>query len=153
MATYTYVKHIDQNTLTQEMQLAGISSWISSMDVNGNILTVNTYRDLSQGEVNRIYQVVMDHNQKVPGITRTIQDAMDFGRSIIIEVGVENIVLGYNPIQIVQILTKFAGAKAALEAGSLYTAIAIMEATPPDALVPKARIEKYVNKIKAYLGV
>lgn len=156
MSTYTYIKSITQDKLIQELTSANLMHVIDSIDYNGNILTINTSRDLSEEEFSALYKTISEHTPidiVDERLKNRISSAIAFGQSLIIEVAIENIKLNLTPQQIILILTRFAGIKQMLETGSLYTALETMEKIKPDAIMTQERIDKYKNKLKKYLGV
>ena len=153
MTNYKFIKAANNDKLIAELNVSAINDLIFSVSVESNLISIDTVRDLSSDEFAVLYSVIDAHNVAEDQLRNKVVSAIAFGQSLIVEVAVENIMLQLTIPQIIAILTKFAGIKAMLESGSLYTALAAMQQIKPDDTMTKERIDKYVNKLKKYLGV
>lgn len=95
----------------------------------------------------------------VPGVnldaylTQKMYAAMDFGKSIIVQFAVMNIKAGRTPSEIADMASRLVGVQMLLMSGSLYTAMAAMDAVHTDNLITADTITMFKNQIKIYLGV
>lgn len=86
-------------------------------------------------------------------VKERIQSAMAFGEQMIVQVAAENVLLGVTIDQVNKVLAKTANVAAALRSGSLYTALSLIQALPPDEVLTQERINSYAKMIKDYLGM
>lgn len=124
------------------------------------IIEKNTFEQSDINAVQAYYDGLTEEGEiakKTPSIEDALKiriaEAMQFGHSIIVEVAAENVMMSLTVPQIISVLTKCAGVKAMLESGSLYTAIAALNAMTPDDILTAERIQKYKNKIESYLEI
>jgi hypothetical protein len=89
----------------------------------------------------------------VKRVAASITAAMGFGRRLIAEFGASNVIAGLTPAQISSVAARAVNVQLLLMSGSLYTAIAAMNAIQTDAILTPALLKKYRNKIEDYLGV
>lgn len=151
---YIYVKTVNPSVLDESLNATELKPLIELVAVTGNVIKITTSRDLSRTELATLQSVIVKHNPAEAIAKQKMMDAIAFGQSIVLEVSVENVMLKFDTNQVLGMLVKFANIKAMLESGSLYTALMSMQAIKPDpVLMPQARIDKYVNKVKNYLGI
>ena len=153
---FLYIKKANQILITNELSKSSISSLINTVLVIDNKIRIFTTRNLTPAEEKVLYEVVAKHNPPSLEEQMTkdrVLSAIAFGQSIIVEVATENIMLKLSINDILYMLTKFAGIKAMLESGSLYTALATLQSVKPDAIMTQDRLNKYINKLKLYLGI
>jgi len=81
-----------------------------------------------------------------------VQRCKEFGLSLIDQAAAENISLGLNTAQVMDMLSKFSTVIPMLMTGSLSSALLVLENTKGDALVPQSRIDGYVQQIKEFIG-
>lgn len=79
--------------------------------------------------------------------------AIEFGKELMLEFAVENILSGKNTDQIAILSGKLARVQMLLISGSLYAALAEMQRVEVDELLTEATKQKYILKIRQYLGV
>lgn len=153
---YSFVKQVNTEILNNEIAAAGLGSeWVST-SLTGSLLKIEFRKTLNKKQFDVLHSLILNHKMQSQEEIETkdkVLSAIAFGQSIIVEVATDNIMLKLTPTQIIAILTKYAGIKAMLESGSLKTALAAMQTLKPDDNMPQWRIDKYVNKVKAYLGV
>lgn len=86
-------------------------------------------------------------------ITLKVLAAMDFGKYLMVQYAVENVMSGKTTDEIKQISNKLYKVQALLTSGSLYAALDEMQKVTPDSLVTQDIINKYVLQIRKYLSV
>lgn len=79
--------------------------------------------------------------------------AMDFGKQMMVEYAVENIMSGKTTDQIKQISAKLRDVQYLLSSGSLYAALDELQKVQTDLLVTESIKQKYILKLRTYLGV
>lgn len=87
-------------------------------------------------------------------IQRRLDEAKKFGQMIIDDVTTENIYNQYTSMEVAYIANKLSKIQMLLLSGSLYLALAELEAMqeePP--LLTKARIDRYIYRIRNFLGL
>lgn len=152
----TFVKKVNLDMLNAELLKAGLSSKLSSVTQAGNILTVSTIGNLSPIDSKALYQVVVNHiipNPYEVAVQGKIQAAILFGQKFMIEVATENVMSRFTTEQIMRMLIKYGHIQAMMVSGSLYTALQAIEAVQPDDLISLERKNRYIKKIKEYLGL
>ena len=135
-------------------ELSGISGCTGISFCDGS-LTVMFNRELSQEEQGQVETIVANHSASNPeqSISNAVGNAMDFGRSLIIAVATENLMLGITTAQLQAMMAKTQGIVLLLMTGSLYTALEAIDNLEPDDFLTQARITAFGNKIRAYLGL
>ena len=87
-------------------------------------------------------------------IQKRLDEAKKFGQTIIDDVATENIYNQYTSMEVTYIAQRLAKIQMLLMSGSLYSALAELESLqeePP--LLSRARIDRYVYKIRIFLGL
>jgi hypothetical protein len=87
-------------------------------------------------------------------IQKRLDEAKKFGQTIIDDVTTENIYNQYTSMEVMYIAQKLSKIQMLLLSGSLYLALAeleAMQAEPP--LLAKARIDRYIYRIRSFLGL
>lgn len=79
--------------------------------------------------------------------------ARAFGADLIDEYGAKNIIRGYTTAQVRQAASQLTELQILLLSGSLYSALAFIEALTPSEVVSQGDIDEFKNKIKLYLGL
>lgn len=153
---FTYIKNINRDLLVKELTAAGVNNLISSIEVRGNILNIKTSRNLSILEEAKIYDVLLKHSP--PSILEQnmqarVTAAMQFGQKFMIEFATENIMLGLTVEQIAEMLIKYGHIQSMMLSGSLYTALAAVQAVEPDNLITQERKDRCIKKLKTFLGI
>lgn len=86
-------------------------------------------------------------------LEQIVEEAMDFGRSIIKRYGAKNIKAGKTDEEIDEIIDDLSSIISALVSGSLKSAKRKAQAFTPTAAVPQADVDWFVAEIDKYLGV
>jgi hypothetical protein len=149
----TYTKSpVNLNKLTKE--LVAISG-LSSLTHSSSLLTIIYSRDLDISEQTQVGTIVNNHTSidSVANISIAISNAIDFGKQLIIEFGIENILLGVTTTQIKVMLVQLEKVLSLLMSGALYTAIEELEIIIPDLVLTQQRINYYNNRIRTYVGL
>ena len=156
MAQFTFVKNSNKSILEKEIGVTELKTVISDITIQGNVLVISTNRNLNKKEEEKLYNVIALHNppsNTEKAVQQKVTAAMQFGQQFMIEFATENIILGFTTDQILRMLIKYGHIQAMMLSGSLYTALDAIQSIPPDDLISQVRKEKYVKKIKAFLGL
>src|SRR5690606_10791166 len=87
-------------------------------------------------------------------IKQKIIAAMAFGRELIAEYGATNVLAGYSIEEIQEIMDKTARVQVALNTGSLYVALAELDAVEIDgSIITEEKMEIFRHKIQDYLQI
>lgn len=156
MYSYPYSKQYNLDKLVNEIAAAGIP--MISMDLpSSSEFIVNTANALTNTQITALNAVVASHT-----LTTNVQDivaskisaARDFGLKLITQYGAQNVLSGYSVEQIQDIMSRTARAQVALNTGSLYVAIAELNAIETDdTIITAAKIKVFRNQIEDYLGI
>lgn len=149
---FNFVKVMNREKIINDLGSSSLNTLINSIEYVGNKLTVTTHRHLTPKEEELLSNIVKMHNPAEVVIRQRIENAMVFGRELVVEFATENALLGFTVDDIQRIIFKLANVKALLESGSLYAALTALQQIKPDNLLPQSRIDKYIKKVKAYLG-
>ncbi|MGL6123894.1 MAG: hypothetical protein ACRC1W_12970 [Shewanella sp.] len=79
--------------------------------------------------------------------------ARGFGVQMMDEFAAKNILRGYSAAQISEIVISLANLQLLLMSGSIYTAISVIDAMTPTALVSQGDLTEFSNKLRAYVGM
>jgi hypothetical protein len=156
MFSYPFTKQYTLEKLNLELEAAGVP--MISMDlISDTQFIVNTANQLTNEQQLTLNAVVSSH---IP--TSTIQDvvadkiaaARSFGLKLIAQYGAQNVLSGYSIVQIQDIMNRTAKVQAALNTGSLYVAIAELNAVETDdTIITTDKIKSFRNLIQDYLGI
>lgn len=153
---YTFIKYAELSALTQDLKYAKIYDLLESIQIIGNVIKVTAKRVLNFEENQKLHTVILNHYSPSPTeqfVKQKVMSAMQFGQQLLIEIATENIMLGFTTNQVATMIAKYGHIMGMLQSGSLYTAITALEAIVPDNMITQLRKEKYIKKIKEYLGV
>lgn len=156
MTQFTYIKYVNLDQLKKEFISLNISNFIEKIEVQGNIVKINTTRSLSESEKNVLYKAITSHtviSNMEKAVQQKVTAAMQFGQQFMIEFATENIMLGFTTEQILRMLLKYGHIQSMMLSGSLYTALEAIEKIPADDLISQSRKDKYIKKIKGFLGL
>lgn len=126
------------------------------LDFNGNIIGEISFPDNTPEIVwkGALSAYLQPPTSPLDMVQQRITSAQDFGASLITEIAAENVLLGITTQQVTQLLAQNAVLIAALQTGSLYTAIQLIQQLPPDNLfITPDRVSRYVSMLQTYLGV
>lgn len=152
---YTYIKKVDIPIITKEF-ISAKCDFIQNIETSGNIVNITTTRNINSEEYEVFYNVINSHNApsyQEQVTKQRVLAAVQFGQQFIIEIATENIVSRFTVDQISRMLSKYGHIMTMLQSGSLYTALTAMEAIEPDDLVSLERKNRYIKKIKDFLGL
>jgi hypothetical protein len=143
---------VNLDKLTVELAAVPGLSGLSFYD--GTLVVWYSY-DLDAASVNQVDSIVSAHTASDVRqlVGKRIQDATAFGQKILLEFGIDNVLLGVTTDQIRNIATKMNKTFVLLQAGALYSALAEIEATVPDDVLTQARLDAVADKIRVYLGL
>lgn len=123
----------------------------------GNVITLNFISEPTEAQKTQISSIVTSHSNNT-AIIDTIQNAIRFGQSIIIEFAAENVAMGITQDGMTKTVREnTTEIVSALTTGSLYDAVTAIKSFDPlkkDAkYITDARLIKFLNKIEDYLGL
>ena len=86
-------------------------------------------------------------------LTLRVLAAMDFGKQLMVEYAVSNIMAGKTTDEIVAISDRLARVQFLLTSGSLYGALKALNDLQTDELITEQTKQYFILKIRKYLGV
>jgi hypothetical protein len=161
LTNYSFAKQVNIGKLNLEIKALSLAvnlDHIESSDNGDTTYTTNIWfvDVLSSNDQTSLNTAVTNHT--LPDLITDqlrvkILAARNFGLSIIDEVALDNLLAGATVDQVTSMLSSYASIMAMLQSGSLYTALSAMQSVSPSGLMTQDRITKYINQIKAYLGI
>jgi hypothetical protein len=153
---YTFIKQAHLETLKFDLDAAGISHLVDTVEVSGNLVRIVSARILMPAEELRLRDVVVQHRSQsvVDSQAKEVMiQNMQFGNNLIAEIAAENVTSGINSSQVLMFVKMYGPIIALLQTGSIKTALQQIEALVPNGLVTKERIHRTANRIRDYLGM
>jgi hypothetical protein len=86
-------------------------------------------------------------------IRNAVVAAQAFGRDLIIDYSVKNVVRGYTELQVATVATDLDSIMTLLSSGALYTAKEAIQSFTPTSLITAEDKDEFIGKIKTYLGL
>ncbi len=156
MTSYTYAKYIDVADLLEDIQRSSLGVYLDSITNSGTTITINMKHILSAHEERLLKQIITAHIPIDPRVAATkikVTSAMLFGQSLIAEYAAMNTLAKVPTVALSQIIVVFAPLQSALQTGSLYTALELINKLPSSPYLSDKTKAYFSNKIKKYLGL
>lgn len=158
MVRYSYTKVVNTDKLEAEIKITGLPyCYLETVGVDKLYVWMN--EELSSTQESILTSVVQNHTTSMtvsPAelIKQKIIAAMAFGRELIAEYGATNVLAGYSIEEIQEIMDKTARVQVALNTGSLYVALAELDAVEIDgSIITEEKMEIFRHKIQDYLQI
>lgn len=153
------VNNID-NLFISISGLAFINKLVKIDLVSPSVMGIYFTEELSSEENSILDEAVLLYRNKE--LSKTVEGAItaakEFGSKLVLEFSAENILLGITQAGMTgEVIQKLTGVLGAIQTGSLYEAINLLKAVPPEdydaTFITTSRLLSFCNKIEAYLGL
>lgn len=154
MSQYNYTLVGDIDRLTLRLKNSVFVDRFTRIDlVSETEMGIFMSVDLDVSDQSALTAIYNEHvyQTTVDAVTSAVIRAMEFGRSIVIDYGVKNILRGYTAAQVMEASVALSGVRGLLMSGALHSAKTAIAALPEEGIVTSDDKAEFTAKIDAYL--